>query len=161
MMLTLDKDRRVESLVKTPFSERNPEISPNGLWLAYESNESGQYEIHVRPFPDVDSDRDVVSTAGGTRPLWARSGRELFYVAPSGAMMTVPIEQGPTWKAGTAARLFDWAISAVTSRSYDVSGDGRFLMLKPVAASESTPAPASLVVIQNLDAELRRLAPAN
>lgn len=162
MMLTLDKDRRVQSLVKTPFNERNPEISPNGLWLAYESNGSGQYEIHVRPFPDVDSARWVVSTAGGTRPLWARSGQELFYLAPSGALMSVPTERGSTWKSGAPVKLFDWPIPAVSSRSYDVSPDGqRFLMLKPAGGSESTPAPTSLVVMQHFDEELKRLAPAN
>ena len=159
MMLTLDKDGKVDGkvqrLMPTPSNERNAAISPDGRWLAYESNESGQYEIYVRPFPDVTSGRSQVSTAGGTRPRWAKRGPELFYVAPAGALMSVLIDGGSTWKAGTPVRLFDWP----PGLSYDVSSDGRFLMLKPVAASESTPAPASLVVVQHFDEELKRLVP--
>ena len=86
-LLTLEGERRVETLVQTTFTERNGEISPDGRWLAYQSDESGQFEIYVRPFPDVNSGRWQISTGGGTRPLWARRGRELFYVAPDGAVM--------------------------------------------------------------------------
>ena len=142
-------------LRQTPFIERNAEISPDGRWLAYESNESGQYEIYVRPFPNVNSGRSQPSTTGGTQPLWAKSSPELFYVAPSGALMTVPFEPGSTWKAGTPVRLFDWP----PGPSYDVSADGRFLMLKPVVGPESKPAPSSLVVVQHFDKELKRLVP--
>ena len=83
MMLTLGKDRQIEPLVQTPFFERNGEVSPDGRWLAYESNESGQFEVFVRPFPDVNKGRWQVSTGGGTQPLWARNGQELFYLAPT------------------------------------------------------------------------------
>jgi hypothetical protein len=69
--------------------------------------------------------------------------------------MAVRVEPGSTWKSGTPVKLFDWPPGS----SYDVSADGRFLMLKPVAVSESTPAPTSLVVIQHFDEELKRLAP--
>ncbi len=162
MMLTLDKDRKVKPLVQTPFTERNAEISSDGRWLAYESNESGQYEIHVRPFPDVNSGHWQVSIAGGTRPLWTRSGSELFYVAPDGALMTVPFARGSTWKAGTPVKLFDWPIPPVTGRTYDASADGqKFLTIKPVGGSDKTTAPSSLVVVQNWLEELKRLAPAN
>ena len=81
-------------LLKTPFSELNGEVSPNGRWLAYQSNESGQFEIYVRPFPGVDEGRFVVSTGGGRQPSWAQSGRELFYVAPDGSLMGVPVDLG-------------------------------------------------------------------
>ena len=77
MMLTLDKDRRVQPLVQTPSAERNGEISPDGRWLAYQSNDSGQVQIYVRPFPDVNNGQWQVSTDGGTQPLWARNGQEL------------------------------------------------------------------------------------
>jgi serine/threonine-protein kinase len=84
MLLPLQGNGRPQPLVQTPFNEINGEISPDGRWLAYESNESGRLEIYVRPLPDVNSGRWQVSTEGGTRPLWARSGRELFYVTPAG-----------------------------------------------------------------------------
>jgi serine/threonine-protein kinase len=167
LALTLDKDRRAEPLVQGPmYSERNGEISPDGRWLAYDSNESGRFEIYVRPFPDVNSGRWQVSTTGGSRPLWARNGQELFYVAVDGSLMRVAVESGPSWRAGTPAKLFDntyaWEIggTGLTGRSYDISPDGRrFLAFKPVATDE-TGAPNNLIVVQSWFEELRRLAPA-
>src|SRR5262249_49181005 len=70
--LALSKDHHVEKLVHTSFSEQNGEISPDGHWLAYQSNDSGRFEIYVRPFPDVNSARWQVSSGGGVQPLWAR-----------------------------------------------------------------------------------------
>ena len=161
MIVTLDQEHRVRTLTETPFNEENAEISPDGRWLAYESNDSGRDEVYVRPFPDVNSGRWLISTAGGTRPLWASNVREIFYVAPSGAVMTVPIESGSTWEAGTPVKLFDWPIPAFTGRSYDVSRNGlRFLMMKPVDASDAASAPTSLIVVQHFDEELKRLVPA-
>ena len=107
MMLTLDKDRRVEPLVQTTIAEPNAVISPDGRWLAYESNDSGQFQIFVRPFPDVNTGRWQVSTGGGTQPLWARNGQELFYLASTGALMSVPVVRGTTWTAGAPTKLID------------------------------------------------------
>jgi serine/threonine-protein kinase len=172
MALTLDKDRGVEPLVgNAMYAERNGEVSPDGRWLAYQSNESGQYEVYVRPYPDVNSGKWQVSTMGGTRPLWAGGGQELFYVAPDGVLMRVAVERGPTrpdpggqaWRAGTPAKLFEntyaWGISDnFLGRSYDISADGRrFLAIKPLAGQTS--APNRLIVVQNWFEELKRLAP--
>jgi serine/threonine-protein kinase len=164
MMLTLEKDRRVEPLVRTPFIEQNAEISPDGRWLAYESNDSGQFQISVRPFPDVNKGRSQVSTGGGTQPLWARSGQELFYLAPTGALMSVRVERGAAWTAGTPTKLIDapyYGEDGISSaRSYDVSPDGkRFLMIKQGGGADKHPAPTSLVVVQNWFEELKRLVP--
>ena len=75
---SLEAEGLVTPLLETTFGERNTEVSPDGRWLAYESDESGQLEIYVRPFPDVDGGGLwQVSTGGGTQPLWVRSGREL------------------------------------------------------------------------------------
>ena len=103
--MALDGTHRVTPLVQSPFIERNGVVSPDGRWLAYEANDSGRFEICVRPFPDVNSGRWQVSTAGGTRPLWARSGQELFYVSPTGALMRVGVERGPSWAATTPTLL--------------------------------------------------------
>ena len=105
MQMALDGTRRVTPLVQSPFAERNGVVSPDGRWLAYEANDSGRVEISVRPFPEVNSGRWQVSTAGGTRPLWARSGQELFYVSPTGALMRVGVERGPSWAATTPTLL--------------------------------------------------------
>jgi serine/threonine-protein kinase len=152
----------VRPLVQTTFNELNGEISPDGRWMAYQSNESGQNEIYVRPFPDANSGRWPVSTGGGTRPLWARSGKELFYLGPSGAVMSTSVEGGSTFRAGNPTRLFEGPYSlyaGAPGRTYDVSLDGqRFLMIK-VAGPDGTSAPTSIVVVQNWTEELKRLVP--
>jgi len=82
--LLLGNPRRTTPLFQTPFSELNAEISPDGRWLAYQSNESGRDEIYVRPFPNASAGRWQVSSDGGSRPVWARNGQELFYLATGG-----------------------------------------------------------------------------
>jgi len=164
MMLTLDKDRRVQPLLQTRFMERNGEISPDGHWLAYESFDSGRPEIYVRPFPDVNSGRWQVSTGGGTRPLWARNGQELFYVHPAGGLMRVAIERAASWKASPPTKLLEgpyaWAIPPFSLRTYDISpDDSKFLLLKPVGGPEQAATPPSLIVVQNWFEELKRLVP--
>jgi serine/threonine-protein kinase len=159
--------------VQTAFNEENAELSPDGRWLAYQSDESGQFEVYVRPFPDVNSGRWPVSTGGGTRPLWARNGRELFYVVTTGAgsaaLMRVPIEHRGTFTVGVPSKLFegryyftDGVGIAGEERTYDVSPDGqRFLMIKPEGESEEGPAPVNLVLVLNWLEELKRLVPTN
>lgn len=92
ILLTMGPTPGVTPLVETRFDERGGVVSPEGRWLAYESNRSGTYEIYVQPFPNVDGGLWQVSTGGGVQPLWARSGRELFYIAPDDALMAVPVE---------------------------------------------------------------------
>ena len=149
-------------LLATMFGERNGEVSPDGRWLAYESDESGREEIYVRPFPDVQGGRWQVSTGGGTRPLWSRDGRELFYVSPANALMRVGVERAASWAATTPAMLLKEGsvitAGGVFGRSYDISPDGqRFLVLKAVGASNAPP--PQLVVVQHFDETLKRLVP--
>ena len=147
-----------------PFSEQNGEVSPDGLWLAYQSNESGRDEIYVRPFPNVEgAGRWQVSTSGGTRPVWARNGRELFFFLPPGKVMAVSVEQGPTFTSGAVRTLFEGQYMSVQSgRSYDVASDGRFLMVKNAVPTDSaSTSPPQLVVVVNWLEELKRLVPTN
>ena len=133
---------------------------PDAAWLAYQSNESGTDEIYVQPFPDVDGGRWQVSSGGGTRPLWARNGRELFYLGPAGKLMAVPIQPGPGFTRGNATVVVErpYFTAPVLGRSYDVSSDGtRFLMIKDTPASTGTA--SHLVVVQNFFEELKRLVP--
>ena len=162
MMLTLDKDHPVQPLVDAPLVDRNGVISPDGRWLTYESNDSGRLEIFVRPFPDVNEGRTQVSTAGGTEPRWARNGQELFYLAPDGALMSVPVERGPTWRSGAPIKLFDGPYARrnelTNVQTYDVAPDGkRFLMIKEATGSDQTP--PTIEVVQNWFEELKRLVP--
>jgi Tol biopolymer transport system component len=137
-------------------------VSPDGRWLAYEANDSGQFNIYVRPFPNVSSGYWQVSTDGGTRPLWARNSQELFFLDGRGAVMRVGVAQGPTWAATAPSKLFEGRYGAAagqTGRTYDIAPDGkRFLMIKAVGADQ-TAAPSSLIVVQNWLQELKRLVP--
>jgi serine/threonine-protein kinase len=138
--------------VQTTFDELNGEISPDGRWVVYQSNESGHYEIYVRPFPDANSGRWQISTGGGTRPVWARSGKELFYLALSGAVMSASVEGGSTFRSGRPARLFEgryFMTAATVGRTYDVSPDGqRFLMIRWAAGVPRPLANAVALVAQ-------------
>ena len=162
MAIELDATRRVTPLVQSPFNERNGTVSPDGRWLAYEANDSGRFEIYVRPFPEVNSGRWQVSTTGGTRPIWARSGQELVYVSPTGALMGVGVARGPSWAATTPTLVVKEGYFTNLNwwgRSYDISPDGqRFLMIKEGGA-DGTAAPASIIVVQHWVEELKRLVP--
>jgi serine/threonine-protein kinase len=163
MVLQLDGTRHALPLVQTPFDERNGIVSSHRGWLAYEANDSGVFQIYVRPFPEVNSARWQVSTNGGTQPLWAPGGEELFYVAPDGALMRVAVAKGPTWKAGTPTKMLEgrYVVStAVAYRNYDVSADGqRFLMVKASGGAAPDALP-QIVVVEHFDEELKRRVPA-
>jgi Tol biopolymer transport system component len=161
MMVSLDGTRRVLPLLENPKVERNGVVSPNGRWLAYEElDPEGQFEVYVRPFPNVSAGQWKISTAGGTRPVWARSGQELFYVAPDGGLMAVrPEPRGPNWSSGSPAKVIEGPYMTRSLRdkpTYDVSTDGkRFLMVKQ-PPNQAAP---QIVVVQNWTEELKRLAP--
>ena len=162
MIFTLNSPRTVQPLLQTRFAEQNGVISSDSRWLAYQSDESGQVEIHVRPFRDPSSGHWQVSTEGGVRPAWARNGRELFFLTLKGALMSVSIGDEATFSPGPPARAIDakYDFGNVGSpRTYDVSPDGqRFLMIKAV---EDTTTSASVIMVQNWTEELKRLVPAN
>jgi serine/threonine protein kinase len=164
LLLSLDGTRHLQTLVATKSSANNGVVSPDGRWLAYESNESGQLEVYVRPFPNVGAGVWQVSTVGGSRPLWARNGRELFYVGGpgNGTLMSVPVEPGATWRAGMPTKLFEgqyFILGGFNFRHYDVSPDGkRFLMIKEVSGDESTTS-AGIVIVQNWQEELKQRVP--
>jgi Tol biopolymer transport system component len=160
-LLRLNGGRKPELLLHNSFNESNAEISPNGRWLAYESDESGRNEIYVRPFPDVNAGRWQVSTDGGTRPLWNPNGRELFYYVPPGTLMAVRVEPGPSFAAGPPSVIFQGEYdSRYSGRQYSVSPDGkRFLMIKD-AGSNTGASPREINVVLNWTEELKHLVPA-
>jgi serine/threonine-protein kinase len=167
LVMPLDGARRLVPLVKTPFREGNAEISPNGRWIAYESNENGRNQIYVRPFPNVNGGRWQVSTDSGSQPRWAPSGHELFFfhLGPSSALMSAPVSDGPPFKTGTPVQVFETASyyrgQSGFGRSYDVSPDGRFLMIKGASAAEQDATPASITVVTNWFEELKRRVSTN
>ena len=147
-------ERASEPLLATEFSERNGELSPDRRWMAYQSNASGEYQIYVRPFPNVDEGRWQISTGGGTRPLWSPDGRELFYVASGGQLMAVSVQTDPTFAVGNAEVALEGLYFAPSGgfpgRTYDISPDGqRFLMIKEGAPRDLTNDPfAGLIRIE-------------
>jgi eukaryotic-like serine/threonine-protein kinase len=149
-----------KQLLASEFTKKNFKISPDGRWMAYESNESGRSEIYVRPFPSVDAGgRWQISTEGGTRPLWNHNGREVFYYLPPGIMMSVPVETGASFKAGTPRVLFKGEYLATPDRTqYSVTPDGRrFLMIKNAAAKPGGAAPPQQInVVLNWTEELKQ-----
>ncbi|MDH3418491.1 MAG: protein kinase [Gammaproteobacteria bacterium] len=151
-------DGETESLLNSVFGETNPELSPDGNWLAYTSNESGREEIYVRPFPDIEAGRWQVSTGGGTQPLWARNGQELFYRSGT-EVMAVSTQPGPAFVAGNPRPLFeDNYILGPGGRNFDVSPDGEaFLMIRSL--EDATIAP-QIIIVENWFEELERLVPA-
>ena len=151
--VTLDGERVVEPLLATPFAESRPSISPDGRWMAYQSDESGQFDVYVRPFPDVDGGKWQVSRDGGNSPVWARDGKELFY-GNGQAMTRVAVATEPTFSASMPELLFEGPYVA-RGRSHDVAPDGeRLLMVK-----RSTDTPREIHVVLNWFEELKARVP--
>ncbi len=165
--IPLSGDHTPTKLVATPKSETNGEVSPNGKWLAYESDESGRSQIYVRPFPSVDTGRWQISTAGGTRVAWSRSGRELFYVSGDDFMMAMPVsgDAAKEFTYGRPAQLFsikpyyfgrENGRAQLIGRTYDVAADGRFFVAKEPASTVGDA--QTIVVIERwLDEVKKRL----
>jgi Tol biopolymer transport system component len=147
-------DTTLVPLLTTGAREMSPSVSPDGRWLAYVSDESGQNEVYVRPFPEVASAKWQVSVSGGTMPMWARNGRELFYLNGKGEMTTLAVEPGPGFSVGQAKVLFSASPFVIGNNAgvYDVSPDGRrFVMVRPATGAGES----ELVVVQNWFEELR------
>jgi serine/threonine-protein kinase len=139
-------DRKVERLVGTPFNERQASFSPDGRYVAYAADDTGRFEVYVRPFPQGGR-RWRVSSDGGILPLWSRAGGELFYRdGVKGRMMAVDVTTGPEFSAGQPRVLFERRQTTIVDSYYDVAADGqRFVM---VDTSEE-PAPTHVTVILN------------
>jgi len=117
-------------LLQASFNEQGARLSPDGRWLAYESEESGQYEVFVRSFPGT-GERRQVSKGGGRQPRWRGDGRELFYVSPDRKIVSVEVRPGSTLDAGVPKPLFQTRIRPqIEARNhYDVTSDGqRFIV---------------------------------
>jgi serine/threonine-protein kinase len=147
-------DTTLVPLVTGPATEVDVAVSPDGRWLAYASDESGQFEIYVRPFPDAGSARWQVSASGGSDPVWSRNGRELFYLSAQNEMTSVTVAPGEAFSISPPQRLFSagayTAIGPVPG--FDLSPDGkRFLLLRETTPTERN----ELIVVQNWVEEMK------
>jgi serine/threonine-protein kinase len=158
-LLPLEGKKTPEPFLVTPFNERSPSFSPDGRFLAYVSDESGQDEVYVQRV-DRSGGKLPVSTGGGREPVWSRDGRELFYWREN-RLMAVDVETGSAFKAGAPQLLFEapyirQPTPGSGSQNYDVSPDGqRFLMVLPGEAA------MELHVVLNWFDELNRLVPSD
>jgi eukaryotic-like serine/threonine-protein kinase len=136
-VLPLSGDRQPFPYVQTEFQETHPRLSPDGRWLAYESNESKRDEIYVVSFPQP-TQKVQISTDGGQAPVWSRDGRELYYFGANAKIMAVDIKPETPFQLGVPKALFEPRLG--TNRpSIDVSKDGRFLLPALVEQEASTP----------------------
>ena len=128
----LGPDTASRAFAATAANEQNPAFSPDGRWLAYVSNETGRDEVYVAPFPGPGG-RVVVSPAGGREPVWARSGRDLYFRALDGRLVAVGVAGGAPLEITDRRPLFDASpyLTAAYYTAYDVAVDGRFLFIKP------------------------------
>ena len=137
--------------LQTPFSEFRPQFSPDGQWVAYQSNESGQYEVYAAPFPGPGGKRQI-SSGGGTKPRWRKDSKEIFYHTEDGQLMAAEVlARNGTLEVGKIQKLFDGIVGA-RGYLYDVSADGqRFLV-----ADEGSATARPLTLLQNWTATLRK-----
>ena len=154
----LEGEPLLEPLLANHFQETHPEISPDGLWLAYASDESGQREIYVSPFSDPAEGKWRVSRDGGTEPVWSADGRELFYRDGS-AVLAVSVDTSSAFASGEPKLLFTgpYRRNRLHGHTYDVTPDGqKFIMIRQ---SEVDTVGSEIIVIQNWSEELKRLVP--
>jgi serine/threonine-protein kinase len=149
-------------LASPTFNEVMPALSPDERWLAYASDESGRFEIYVRPFPAVDAGRWQVSRAGGIEPMWSHSGRELFYRDGAGNLVAVAVGRGTVSFEGGAQRLLfaagDFRSGGNKTHYYPTPDDRRFVFVRNVGGQEERAAAAYVVQVRNWFTELRAQA---
>jgi Tol biopolymer transport system component len=161
----MDGDRKPRPFLQTPFSLSYPEFSPDGRWLAYVSAESGAPEVYVQPYPGP-GEKIRISTERGHSPVWAKSGRELFYQRPKNPVSTnqidqilvVDIDTARGFRPGTPRLLFEGPYTnTFPLRGYDITPDGqRFIM--PTTGNPEPPFTQTHVIL-NWTEELKRLVP--
>jgi hypothetical protein len=155
-------DRKPVPLVHGPLAEDHGQVSPDGKWLAYQSNETGRFEIYIQPFP-TGAGRWPISTSGGQFPRWRRDGRELFYMdrTSGGKIFAVDVNAvGLALVAGAPKALFDSGYinlnAGGTYHTFAVSADGqRFLIPRPPAGAADAAA-SPIAVVLNWAAGLKK-----
>jgi Tol biopolymer transport system component len=159
-LVSAGPDKEVQLFLQTNFIEAQPRISPNGRWVAYTSNETGQFEVYIQTFP-VAGGKLPISVGGGSQPQWRADGRELYYYTPDRKLMAVEVNgDGATFKVGVAKPLFE---IRVTGAGIDQSfpGNGYFTVTRDgtrflVPSLPETPERQQINVIVNWTADLKK-----
>jgi hypothetical protein len=150
-------DSTARRLLATDFDENAVALSPGARWIAYQSDESGQVEVYVRPFPDISAGKWTVSLGGGSRPLWSHSGRELFYIDSDDNLVAADVRPGAAFEVTGRQRLFSTAPFMISSNytPFDVTTDGeRFLMVRQAGTGDGA-APTAFILVENWIEELK------
>jgi Tol biopolymer transport system component len=137
--IAIDGDRTPKLLVDTPFDEDQLRVSPDGKWIAFNTDETGRWEVFLARFPDFALKRQI-SNGGGVQPIWRPDGRELFYLSPDGTVMSVEVRPGEMPQPGVPRVLFETKLTPAPGLSqYSVSTNGqRFLVAEPVTNDYQT-----------------------
>ncbi len=159
-VMRVGEDTAPRPLLTSPYDEMAIQLSPDGRWLAYQSDETGRLEVFVRPFPNVSDGKVQVSSDGGTGPLWSRDGRELYYLRQDEMMMAVPAGPDGTLRPNAQRELFRRSaplqgLNAQYYTPWDVAADGRFIMVRSLSTDDASP--PILVVVENWLDEVRQL----
>ncbi len=163
--LTVLPDGEVEHgpLLVEPYGERDATFSPDGKWFAYNTNETGRYEIYVQPYPAGSGAKRRITEEGGQFPVWAREGPELFFLN-QGQLWAVEVRTEPTLTWDDPVPLFQapWAMTAGAFVNYDVTADGQRFVVLTAAAGQDTagePPRPQIHVVLNWFEELKALVP--
>lgn len=151
-LLPATGERNLKTLIESPFDKDEPHVSPDGRWIAYNSTESGRWEVYVAAFPSFTEKRQI-SSGGGGQPLWRKDGKELFYVTFEGTIMAVDVKEGQNIETGPPRTLFQTHLRVAPAYDqYRVSGDGqRFYVAEPMVD-----VPQTISVELNAGSGLRR-----
>jgi len=152
----------VPLVASTEFQEAAPALSPDGRWLAYNSNETGRFEVFVRPFPNTDSTRVPISNDGGVSPVWAKSGNELFFMDQSRGMVAAQLDpnSGRVLDQETLFALPPGVAENDSNSFYDISSDGeRFLMVRGYIDAAEREGLAGFILVQNFFELLKERVP--
>jgi eukaryotic-like serine/threonine-protein kinase len=137
MLLPLAEPRTAKPLQQSPFNDEQAQVSPDGRWIAFTSDESGRPEVYVQDYPAL-KEKFPVSTDGGADPQWRRDGAELFFLAADHKLMAVAIKRGPTFEAGIPTALFQTRVTGLTDvrTHYQVTADGQRFLVNTISPGD-------------------------
>jgi Tol biopolymer transport system component len=161
--LSLSGDKRPTPWLRTPFGENEGRISPDGRFIAYMSNETGRYEVYVRPFPSGGG-KWQISNEGGIFPVWRRDGHELFYLSLQALMVVGYQSAGATFETGGAKQVLEPRATSLgfpggggvhPFANFDISSDGQRILVARAPAPDTDTGPSPIVVVTNWTAAIR------
>lgn len=154
--MTTTIERTLTTVLATKFNEVQGRLAPNQRWLAYASDESGRFEVYVRPFPSG-AGQWAISGAGGMQPEWRRDGKEIYYISTVGQLMAVDVTtDAGAFTAGVPRALFDVHVPDATApfqNDYAATADGQRFLVNTLVDQPVRP---SLTVILNWAEELKK-----